>query len=257
MSSRESSVTNFCVAIDNLCSTKYIMANSKVFDVISQIKQSKLLTDMFNHFTKDYDFYNGLINALSEVDGVKSFKMPIKATDVMAFVYLLLTEITHKKLQLTDLLDYFDNTKDYEKAYINFCQDVLQPFKAYVYNSAMQVINLTQSGVETASEPIEQPKESEKATKIDDIDVTKASLPVTIIRLLELDGLSVRSSRLSKDEKEDLLYVIDLFTEIIRGKDKDKIKLCYLAYYYAFKPYKKIKINIEDLTEILRKEEII
>ena len=254
MSSRENSVKNFCIAIDNLCATKYIMANLKIFEVISQIKQSKLLTDMFNHFVKDYDFYNGLVNALGEEDGVKTFVMPIKATDVMAFTYLLLTEISQKKLQLTDLLDYFDANKNYENAYLKFCQEILQPFKTYVYNSAMQVINMTQSGqveVETDKE------EQEKLTKIEDIDVNKASLPVTLIRLLELDGLSVRTSRISKDEKEDLLYVIDLFTEIIRTKDNEKIKLCYLAYYYAFKPYKKIKTNISDITEILRKEEII
>ncbi len=255
MSSRENSVKNFCIAIDNLCSTKYIMANLKIFEVISQIKQSKLLTDMFNHFVKDYDFYNGLVNSLSEENGVKSFIMPIKATDVMAFTYSLLTEISQKKLQLTDLLDYFDANKNYENAYLKFCQDVLQPFKTYVYNSAMQVINMTQSG--QAVEVEDAQKEQEKSTKIEDIDVKKASLPVTLIRLLELDALSVRSSRISKDEKEDLLYVIDLFTEIIRSKDFEKIKLCYLAYYYAFKPYKKIKTNLGDVTEILRKEEII
>ena len=255
MSSRESSLANFCSTIDNLCLTKYIMANAKIFEVISQIKQSKLLNDMFNHFVKDYDFYNGLVNALSEVDGVKSFVMPVKSTEVMAFTYCLLTEISQKKLQLTDLLDYFDNSKNYEKAYLKFCQDVLQPFKTYVYQSAMQVINMTQ----ITSEPVivSEVVEEEKPTKIEDIDVKKASLPVTIIRLLELDGLSVRSSRLSKDEKEDLLYVLELFTEIIRGKDVEKIKLCYLAYYYAFKPYKKIKTNIEDLTEILKNEGII
>ncbi len=255
MSSRENSIANFCVAIDNLCLTKYIMANSKIFEVVSQIKQSKLLTDMFNHFIKDYDFYNGLVNALSEVDGVKSFIMPTMATDVMAFVYILLSEISQKKLQLTDLLDYFDNSKDYEKAYAKFCQEVLQPFKTYTYNSAMQVINMTQLNGEMVTQT--EQTEQGKSSKIDDIDVKKASLPVTIIRLLELDGLSVRSSRISKDEKEDLLFVLDLFTEIIRGKDQEKIKLCYLAYYYAFKPYKKIKTNLQDVTEILKSEDII
>ena len=255
MSSRETSVKNFCVAIDTLCTTKYIMADLKIFEVISQIKQSKLLTEMFNHFIKDYDFYNGLVNSLNEENGVKSFVMPVKATDVMAFTYSLLTEISQKKLQLTDLLDYFDATKNYEKAYSKFCQDVLQPFKTYVYNSAMQVINMTQ--VSQPSEVLQENPEQEKSTKIEDIDVNKASLPVTLIRLLELDGLSVRSSRISKDEKEDLLYVIDLFIEIIRNKDFEKIKLCYLVYYYAFKPYKKIKTNITDVTEILRKQDII
>ncbi len=252
MTSRELSVKNFCTAIDTLCATKYIMANLKMFEVISQIKQSKLLNDMFNHFVKDYDFYNGLINSLNEEDGVKSFVMPVKATELMAFVYLLLTEISQKKLQLTDLLDYFDSTKNYENAYAKFCQDVLQPFKTYVYNSAMQVINMTQ--IEQSEEVV---AEGEQPIIGDDLNAKKASLPVKIIRLLELDGLSVRSSKISKDEKEDLLYVLDLFTEIIRTKDAEKIRLCYLAYYYAFKPYKKIIINLQDVTEILRSEEII
>ncbi len=260
MATREQSVLRFKQSIENLQNSKYIMANSKVFDVISSVNQSKLLSDMFSYLTKDYDFYNSLVAVLCEEDGKKSFKMPIKSTEVMAFTYCLLNEINYKRLQLTDLLDYFDKEKNYELAYQKFCQEVLEVFKVYAVQSATQLINITSS---TSGEVIKRSTservEVESATKEDVIpsDIKSANLPVTMLRLLELDTLAVRSSRISKDEKEDLIYVLKTFSEVVRGKDSEKIKLCYLAYYHAFRPYKKIKNNLAGITELLKGENIV
>lgn len=252
MPSRQNSVNKFLIAVDNLCNSKYIMANSKVFDVITVINQSKLLSDMINYFVKDFDYYNCFVNALNENDGVKFFKLPPKSTEVIAFVFLLLNEVNYKRIQLSDLLDYFDAGKNYEQAYVKFCQEVLQPFKSYVYSAAMQIINVTSGTSEgvVAVENVETSTEQSVATK-------KVSISATILRLIELDSLAVRSSRISKDEKEDLLFVLETFSEIIRGKDSEKIKLCFLAYYHAFKPYRKIKNNLAGISEILREEGII
>ena len=252
MPSRQNSVNKFLVAVDNLCNSKYIMANSKVFEVITVINQSKLLSDMIKYFVKDFDYYNCFINALNEKDGVKYFKLPQRSTEVIAFVYLLLNEVNYKRIQLSDLLDYFDASKNYEQAYVKFCSEVLSPFKSYVYSAAMQIINVT-SGV--GSEVVYE-KEPETTTE-KEVPVKKVSISATILRLIELDSLAVRSSRISKDEKEDLLFVLDTFSEVIRGKDSEKIKLCFLAYYHAFKPYRKIKNNLSGISEILREEGII
>jgi hypothetical protein len=73
----------------------------------------------------------------------------------------------------------------------------------------------------------------------------------TLVRLLDLERLSVKDSRISQADVSELTYVIDLFEEKIREKDKEKIKLIYLAYLYAVRPFKKLKTNIKRITEIL------
>ena len=80
---------------------------------------------------------------------------------------------------------------------------------------------------------------------------------MTLLRLLDLDRLSIKQSRQKDEEKEELLYVLDVFTSEIKDGDKSKIKLSYLAYYYALRPYRKIQTNLKEITEILMDEKII
>ena len=79
----------------------------------------------------------------------------------------------------------------------------------------------------------------------------------TILRLLDLDRLAVKESRLSSADTQDIIYVIDLFEEKLREKDKEKISLIYLAYLYAVRPFKKLKTNAKRISEILIEEQII
>ena len=43
----------------------------------------------------------------------------------------------------------------------------------------------------------------------------------------------------------------------LSGGDVDKIKLSYLAYYYAMRPFKKVKNNVKTITEIFIKAELL
>ncbi|MBO5888628.1 MAG: hypothetical protein J6Q58_00635 [Clostridia bacterium] len=258
MKTREESLSQFCNLLDKLMSSKYLLASSSIFELLTLINSSKILSDIFNYFTEDYDFASSLSNAFYMQDGVKYFTLPSDSTEVLALVYTILKEINYKNLQLADLLDFFDGGKNYEISYQNFSNEVLLPFKTYAYNVAVQMINGSQEleNVQPVSEEIQEINRIEKPEKYS-IITNKSDDYATIRRLIDLDKLSITQSRLSDDEKEELRYVLGVFEDEIIGGDVDKIKLSYLAYYYAMRPFKKVKNNIKTITEIFIKAELL
>lgn len=264
MRTREESLNNFIKLVDELIGSRYLFANSKVFEVITAINSSKLLSDTFNYFSDGYDFQSALIDAFVQSGDEKYFILPERNTDVLVFVYSLLREINYKNLQLTDLLDYFDPHKNYDVAYSNFASTVLLPFKSYIYQIGMQMINSTQTREEAIAtqKPVEEEPlgydDTEKLVEdaVERVAGYENSL-ATLVRLLDLERLSVKDSRISQADVSELMYVIDLFEEKIREKDKEKIKLIYLAYLYAIRPFKKLKSNIKRITEVLMEEKVI
>lgn len=257
MKTREESLNNFCNLIDKMSSTKYLLVSSKIFDVITYINSSKLLTDMFEYFSLDFNFEEVLTNCFCMNGEDRRFILPDKNTDVIALVYLLLKEMHYKRLQLTDLLDFFEGGKNYEISYMNFAKEVLLPFKSYTYQIGMQIINNTQT-----EEPEIQPQTKEEVTFVSNSEVkepfNETSVDyATLRRLIDLDRLSIIQSRLSEADKEELEYVLKLFEDELKCFDKEKIKLSYLAYYYCMKPFKKVKSNLREIAEILIRQELL
>jgi hypothetical protein len=263
MRTREESLISFTKLVDELINSRYLFANSKIFEIITAINSSKLLSDVFNYFTDKYDFETALVNAFVIENDNKTFILPDMNTDVLAFVYSLLREINYKNLQLTDLLDYFDASKNYELAYQKFAKIVLLPFKSYVYQIGMQMINSTQTKEEAnlnkncvSEEPINV--DVQKVNVEDDSDTLNIENSLKrLVRLLDLDRLAVRDSRLSSADVQELMYLINIFEEKVKEGDSEKISLIYLAYVYAVRPFKKLKTNIKAITEILMEQKII
>ena len=105
--------------------------------------------------------------------------------------------------------------------------------------------------VEDVKEKVETPIKTETAA------INKVEFQRTIYRLLDLDKLAIIQSHTSRDEKEELIYVLDNFCSYLHGGDKEKIWLSYQIYYYALRNYKKIKTNLKDITEILIEKNIL
>ncbi len=259
MKTREESLNNFCVLMDKLINSKYLLASSGIYDVLTAINSSKLLSDMFAYFSDGFDFEEALTSAFYIEGEDRRFVLPSSTTEMLAFVYNVLKELNYKRLQLSDLLDFFEGGKNYDISYQNFAKDMLYPFKIYVYQIGMQMINGTK--VESVEEEYENEETNHQEPIVEaqksQINSNKTDDYATLRRLIDLDKLAISQSRLSEDEKEELRYVLDVFESEIRGGDKAKMKLSYLAYYYALRPLKKVKTNVKAITEIFIKSELL
>lgn len=255
MRTREQSLTDFSAVLDSLINSKYLFAGARIFDVLKVINSSKILSDTFEYFADGFDFEGVLSNALIDNEEGRSFILPESQTDTITVIYMLLKEINNKNAQLTDLLDYFNGAKNYDVAFKNFANEVLIPFRDYTIEICRQVIGKTEDEYNEIKE-VEQEKVEVKEV-LNEIENSKPFNNMTLIRLLDLDRLSITQSRQKDEEKEELIYVLDVFAKEIKNGDKSKIKLSYLAYYYALRPYRKIQSNLKEITEILMEEKII
>ncbi len=262
MRTREQSLNEFSQVLDSLINVKYLFAGARIFDVLKTINSSKILLDIFNYFSDGFDFETILSNALNENEEGRYFILPEKSTDAITLVYLLLREINNKNAQLTDLLDYFDGAKNYEVAYSNFANEVLVPFKNYTLEIGMQIIGNTQEEAQQIISVEDEPAlleatSVESDNKSADELETASGINIYLLRLLDLDRLSITQSRQKEEEKDELLYILDIFVSEIKGGDASKIRLAYLAYYYALRPYRKIQNNLKEITENLMENKII
>ncbi|MBO5926717.1 MAG: hypothetical protein J6Q38_04095 [Clostridia bacterium] len=255
MKTREESLNNFCSLMDKLMASKYLLAQSSIFEVITLIGSSKLLNDMFTYFLDGFNFEEALTSAFYMENGAKYFRLPENKIETISLVYALLKEINYKKIQLSDLLDFFDSGKNYEASYQKFSSEVLLPFKSYTYQIAIEMINGTQV-LENEKVTFNKQIEKENDTKYS-IIFDKSADYATLRRLLDLDKLSITQSRLSDDDKEELRYILSVFEEEIKGGNVEKIRLAYFAYYYAMRPLKKVKNNLKTITEIFIKAELL
>ena len=265
MRTREQSLNNFSSLLDELISSNYLIAGSKLNSVINAVNNSKLLSDVFDYFCDGFDYEKELSSAFSLAYEKEGFKMPENPTVAIALVYLLLREIAYKRVQFTVILDCFCQDSNYDDGYHNFAQKVLVPFKELVYQLGMQIIANTQDesqvvvtnqpAVESAKSAIESAKSVEESAK--SIEIEEKFTNLTLLRLIDLDKLAVTQSKISKENVEELLYVLDIFAQKVEEGSSEKIKLSYLAYYYALLPYKKIKSNVKSVTKILMDEKII
>ena len=224
--------------------------------MLKAINSSKVLSDTFEYFVDGFDFEGVLSDALIDGEDGRAFILPEKKTDAVTLVYLLLKEINNKNAQLTDLLDYFNGAKNYEIAFKNFSNEVLIPFRDYTMEIGFQIIGKTATEFNEIKE-VEEEKVIVQETEKEPEERKLFNNNTTLIRLLDLDRLSIKQSRQKSEEKEELLYVLDVFASEIKDGDADKIKLSYLAYYYALRPYRKILNNLKEITEILMEEKII
>ena len=260
MKTREESLNNFSNLMDKLINSKYLLASSAIYDVMTAINSSKLLSDMFTYFSDGFDFEEALTSAFYIEGEDRHFVLPELTNEMLAFVYNVLKELNYKRLQLSDILDFFEGGKNYDVSYQNFAKEMLYPFKFYVYQIGMQMINGTEPPKveeEYAEEVVEEIAAPNEQNANSSINSNKNDDYATLRRLIDLDKLAISQSRLSEDEKEELRYILNVFEDEIKFGDKAKMKLAYLAYYYALRPLKKVKTNVKAITEIFVKSEIL
>ena len=93
MKTREESLNNFSNLMDKLINSKYLLASSGIYDVMTAINSSKLLSDMFSYFSDGFDFEEALTSAFYIEGEERHFVLPELTNEMLAFVYNVLKEL--------------------------------------------------------------------------------------------------------------------------------------------------------------------
>lgn len=138
MATREQSVRNFIFCMDEVINSNYILASKKISVLLRTIASSKLLYELFDYCSRDFDYPSVRARAIveGETAGHGTFTMPVGGKNVIAFVLHLLYEIDAENADLTRLLTYCFYDGSFNDSYKRFAREVLIPFKEQTVTAA-------------------------------------------------------------------------------------------------------------------------
>lgn len=136
MSDADRYIDEFKAACDSLVSSKYILADKKIAQILKVIACSRKLYGLFKDSLSGYNRAAEFKKSKSFFKGRQKLVPPKSQTKFIAYVFCLLLELDTKKRILGDFLDefYFDINPNSE--FSKFCAELIIPFKEaveYVY----------------------------------------------------------------------------------------------------------------------------
>lgn len=130
-------IDRFFTACDDLITGKFILADSKIGELLKSVASSKELTELFSAVTENFD-YNAAKKAYLRFPAEKGAAhgaafLPVERGDVLAFVFCLLVEFDAGSIRFNDfLLRYFYEDGSYTASYALFADRMIRPFRDIV-----------------------------------------------------------------------------------------------------------------------------
>ncbi len=130
-------IDRFLSACDDLIAGKFILADSKIGELLKSVASSKELTELFSAVTEKFD-YTAAKKAYLRFPSEKGAAhgaafLPVERGDILAFVFCLLVEFDAGSIRFNDfLLRYFYEDGSYTASYALFVDRMIRPFRDIV-----------------------------------------------------------------------------------------------------------------------------
>ncbi len=127
----------FFTACDELITGKFILADTKIGELLRSVATSEDLTRLFAAVTEGFDYPAAKQTYLKAPDSTKRTRgeayLPSDKRELLAFVFCLLVEFDSGAVKLNDfLLRYFYEDGSYTASYALFVTRVIRPFRDIV-----------------------------------------------------------------------------------------------------------------------------
>ena len=178
---------------DEVMQSKFILADTKIGDLLKSIASSDLLYAFFREITRDFD-YPGAKEKYMNYGYASSQKrrllFPSDPSEKLAFIFCLLVDLDNKSIDLSDFLrEYFYEDGSVYESYYAFCNQVIKPFKNDV------------KGIFRGGMPVEGIPAAAKAAKAEE--------EKDILSVVAEERDAVFSSRLPDEKKVDALIILN------------------------------------------------
>lgn len=207
MSDKNVNIDEFLIAVNNLLSSKYILVDRKISDVLLSIADTAPVYNLIAECMVNFDFrYEWEMATKGDF-----IKFPETNAKKISFIFCLLNNIDDGNLDITKLLERFFSKDQSISPYDMFCRDVIVQFRDLV---------MQELGVEFVSTNDEQ-NDQLQAVPTNDYEV--------LTSLLKDFAAMVNADKKLKKcfmSKQDIVAVISTFEQAVsEGK---------IGYYYAF-----------------------
>ncbi len=206
---------------DDVMRSRFIIADTKISELLKSIATSDLLYAFFRDITKNFDYRAAQKKYLEDAPAGpaygKKMLFPEDPQEKLAFIFCLLVEFDSKKRDLSEFLqEYFYEDGSVYESFYAFCNQVIKPFRNAV--KLMFRDGMPQPGLPAA----------EQGAGI--TPASAVSVPENFRELVSAERGSVYASRLSDSEKVDALFILNA----LEGTKEGAVRTGLLSGYASF-----------------------
>lgn len=236
MSNTKEQIKDFLVKCDELKNCKFIMATTKIKDLLKAIVNCPELYGLFDTVTQNFDYVSAKKSCLLTVDdGIYRRHMLVLPQTIgarLAFIFCLFVEFDKDSLNFNDFLrTYFPEDGSYFASYHAFCDTVvgsLQEMLVQVYKDVLEA-------------PDEQPQ-TEVAPNPD-----RAALLSALDLMISEEQQFVFQSAVPDEDKEGGIRILGQLFKALKSGDVELIDALICGYNYFILFHKCVSDGVEKL----------
>lgn len=209
---------------DEVMGSRFIIADTKISDLLKSIATSDLLYAYFRDITKNFDYRAAQRKYLDDAPAApsrgKKMLFPEDPQEKLAFIFCLLVEFDSKKRDLSEFLqEYFYEDGSVYESFYAFTNQVIKPFR--------NAVKLMFRGGMPKPVP-EEPARPQTARPAPPVEV-----PADFGALVAAERDSVYASGLSDADKVDALFILNALKKTQDGVLRAGLLSGYAAFVRA------------------------
>ncbi|MCM1437732.1 MAG: hypothetical protein NC131_00780 [Roseburia sp.] len=236
METTKTQITDFLEKCEEVKNCKFIMATTKIKDLLKSIVNSAELYELFNTVAANFDYVAAKQKCFVEADGTyggSKVVLPDTVGDRLAFIFCLLVEFDRNDINFNAFLQkYYPKDGSYYASYHLFCDEVIGSLEMIVCDIFQRELQEPQQSLPAPETAAQLPPAMPEPSAQNAPDPDAAAFINTICMLIESEREGLESSTLSKDDKEAARAMLTSLAKAVREGDKALIKSLTCGYNY-------------------------
>ncbi len=233
METTKTQLTDFLNKCEEVKNCKFIMATTKIKDLLKSIVNSAELYELFNTVAANFDYIAAKQKCFVEADGMygnSKVVLPDTIGDRLAFIFCLLVEFDRNDINFNAFLQkYYPKDGSYYASYHLFCDEVIGSLQMIICDIFRDELEEPQQAL---PQPEPAPQIAYEPVMPSISDPNMAAQINTVCMLIESEKESLETSALSDEDKEAARTMLTSLDAAVRDGDKKLIKSLTCGYNY-------------------------
>lgn len=235
METTKTQITDFLEKCEEVKKCKFIMATTKIKDLLKSVVNSAELYELFNTVAANFDYIAAKQQCFVEADGMygnSKVILPDTIGDRLAFIFCLLVEFDRNDINFNAFLQkYYPKDGSYYASYHLFCDEVIGSLEAIICDVFRDVLEEPQQAL-PQSRPAPQIACAPAPAAANTPDPDAAARINAVCMLIESERENLEASTLSEEDKEAARSILASLDAAVRAGDAALIKSLTCGYNY-------------------------
>lgn len=225
MDNTKAEVLDFIEKCEQLRKSKFIMATTRIKDVLKSIVNSAALYEVFHAVTNNFDYISAkrkyLVTMHEGLLNKSRLALPDSPADKLAFIFCLLVEFDHDTINFNEFLQqFFPEDGSYYSSFHTFCDKVIVDFERTIIDlfrdelEGVKTEAQTDAGQRTAPNPAVAEKLS------------------AVAMLIAREKNLIACSAMTQSDKQDGISMLEELDSAIREGRANAVDAILRGYEY-------------------------